>query len=91
MDKHPIDVAAEAVGSQATLARLLSVSRGAVNQWKDAGRMVPLEHCATIERLASGRTTRRQLRPTDWHLIWPELVTKDHPAPEAPAQASTGA
>ncbi len=91
MDKHPIDVAAEALGSQASLARALNVTRAAVSQWKDPGRMVPLEHCAQIELLAQGRTTRRQLRPADWHRIWPELVTKDHPAPEAAPQASAGA
>lgn len=26
-----------------------------------------------IERSTKGKVTRRDLRPDDWHLIWPEL------------------
>jgi DNA-binding transcriptional regulator YdaS (Cro superfamily) len=43
-----------------------------------------------VERATRKKLTRRQLR-RDWHLVWPELVTKDHPAPEAAHQASAGA
>jgi len=39
------------------------------------------ELCVSIERATDGAVTRRDLRPDDWHLIWPELVTADHPAP----------
>lgn len=39
-----------------------------------------------IERESKGAVTRRDLRPDDWHRIWPELVTAEFPAPEpAPA------
>lgn len=70
---HPIDAAANVVGSQAALAGLLGVTKGAVNQWKLDGRKVPIEHCATIERVTAGAVTRRDLRPDDWPRIWPEL------------------
>lgn len=30
--------------------------------------------CVAIERESGGRVTRRDLRPDDWHLIWPELA-----------------
>lgn len=30
-----------------------------------------------IERHSGGAVTRRDLRPDDWHLIWPELVDMD--------------
>jgi len=30
--------------------------------------------CVVIERESQRVVTRRVLRPTDWHLIWPELV-----------------
>jgi DNA-binding transcriptional regulator YdaS (Cro superfamily) len=63
------------------LASALGVSKGAVNQWKDQGRCVPLEHCVAIERATGGAVTRRDLRPDDWHRIWPELVTEAHPEP----------
>ncbi len=93
MHAHPIDVAAKKLGSQASLASELGVSRGAVNQWKEAGRAVPIEHCAAIERLCGAAVTRRDLRPNDWWHIWPELVTTDHPAPHESlaAQASDAA
>lgn len=81
MDKHPIDAAASSLGSFAALAQRLGVTKAAVHQWKDAARQVPLEHCAAIEQATDGEVTRRDLRPDDWHRIWPELVTADHPAP----------
>lgn len=30
---------------------------------------------AGVERATNGEVTRRDLRPDDWRLIWPELVT----------------
>jgi DNA-binding transcriptional regulator YdaS (Cro superfamily) len=60
---HPIDKAAEIVGTQARLATHLGVSRGAVNQWKDDGRRVPAEHCPQIERLTAGGVRCEDLRP----------------------------
>ena len=72
---HPLQKAALAYGSQAALARALGVSKGALNQWKTPGRGVPVIHCVAIERLCKGRVTRKDLRPHDWHEIWPELVT----------------
>ena len=84
--KHPIDVAAEAVGSQAALARRLGVERAAVNQWKHKGRSTPIEHCASIE-LAAGCAVRRwDLRPNDWWRIWPELIGQEG-APAIPEAA----
>ena len=85
--KHPIDAAADIVGSQAALAGLLGVTKAAVNQWKTEGRRVPFEHCASIELKTAGKVTRRDLRPNDWWLHWPELITPQHPAPEAAAAA----
>jgi DNA-binding transcriptional regulator YdaS (Cro superfamily) len=86
MKEHPIDIAARAVGSQAALATMLGVTRGAVNQWKEAGRSVPLDHCTAIEQAASGAVKRWDLRPDDWHRIWPELIGADG-APAVPEAA----
>ena len=73
MDKHPIDRASDIVGSQASLASLLKVSRAAVSQWKDEGRRVPAEHCLVIERETRARgapVTCEELRPDmDWSVI----------------------
>ncbi|ARK91096.1 transcriptional regulator [Burkholderia pseudomallei] len=73
MDKtSPIARAAAIAGSAAALATCLGVTKAAVSQWKRLG--VPVRHCVAIERLTSGDVTRRDLRPKDWHLIWPELT-----------------
>lgn len=39
--------------------------------------------CVVIELATEGAVSRRDLRPGDWHRIWPELVTAEHPAPVA--------
>lgn len=39
------------------------------------------ELAVCVERESAGAVTRRDLRPDDWHRIWPELVTEEHPAP----------
>lgn len=78
---HPIDKAADIIGSQTALAAVLGVSKGAVSQWKDDNRRVPAAHCVAIERQTHGAVTRRDLRPDDFHLIWPDLELT--PAAEA--------
>lgn len=75
--RHPIDRAASVVGSATALAGLLGVTKGAVFQWKLAGRSTPEKHCVAIERITHGAVTRRDLRPDDWQDIWPELA-KEH-------------
>lgn len=34
------------------------------------------EICAQIELASNGEVTRKDLRPNDWHRIWPELAEK---------------
>lgn len=41
--------------------------------------------CVQIEAAASGAVMRWELRPDDWHLIWPELIDTAG-APTIPAQ-----
>jgi DNA-binding transcriptional regulator YdaS (Cro superfamily) len=77
----PIDRAAEVLGSQTALADLLGVSKGAVSQWKDAGRRVPAEYCPLIERATRERGTPvlcEELRPD---IAWD--VLREQAAPEA--------
>ena len=39
------------------------------------GHKQPSAKVATvIEKATGGRITRRELRPKDWHEIWPEIV-----------------
>jgi DNA-binding transcriptional regulator YdaS (Cro superfamily) len=72
---HVFDLAASSLpGGRTELAKILGVSLAAVGNWKLRGA-VPIEHCAQIELATGGRVSRRDLRPTDWHRIWPELAT----------------
>lgn len=63
------------------LATAIEVAASTPSMWKARGS-VPAEYCAPIERATGGKVSRRDLRPTDWHRIWPELVTDEFPAPE---------
>ena len=59
-------------------ARRLGVTPSVVYQWGVGLRPTPLEYCAAIERVTDGAVTRKDLRPDDWHLIWPELAEVAH-------------
>ena len=56
------------------LAAKLGVPPALVSQWRTGARPVPIDRCPAIERATNGAVTRRDLRPDDWHLIWPELA-----------------
>ena len=58
------------------LARKVGVAPSVIYQWKTGVRRVPIIRCADIELATNGQVTRKDLRPDDWHLIWPEL--KEH-------------
>jgi len=64
--------AATIAGSQKALADILGVSPKAVWAWINRGS-VPAHYCAAIERATNGAVSRRELRPDDFHLIWPDL------------------
>jgi DNA-binding transcriptional regulator YdaS (Cro superfamily) len=87
---HVFDLAASSLpGGRTELAKILGVSLAAVGNWKLRGA-VPIEHCAQIELATGGRVSRRDLRPTDWHRIWPELATTDTNSEQKPAPALDG-
>lgn len=46
-----------------------------VQQWVRADS-IPAKYCPSIEDLLSGKVTRKQLRPKDWEVYWPELAIK---------------
>lgn len=69
---HPLDKAALVGGGRDALAQVIGVTPAALGNWKARG--VPIQRCIAIERATAGAVTRRDLRPDDWHLIWPELA-----------------
>jgi len=86
-----IERSVSSAGTQAELARRVGVTPSMVNQWIKGVRPVPVDKCASIERATAGDVRRWDLRPDDWHLIWPELVgTEGSPEPKATEQAARG-
>lgn len=63
-------------GAVAALAAELRVSRVYLSQLaaRQDGRVPSAELCVLIERATGGQVRRWNLRPADWHLIWPELI-----------------
>lgn len=64
-------------GRQVALAAELGVSPPVVAGWVVGKRPIPISHMAAIERFTHGAVTRRDLRPDDAHLIWPDLATTE--------------
>lgn len=61
--QNPVLRAAEHVGSQAALARLLGVTPSMVYQWIAGKRPVTAEQCPAIERATDGQVRCEDLRP----------------------------
>ncbi len=76
----PIQKACEKAGGQTALANSISeltgtvVTQQRIRNWLARGDRVPAEYCVAIEQATEAAVTRRDLRPDDWHLIWPDLV-----------------
>jgi DNA-binding transcriptional regulator YdaS (Cro superfamily) len=68
-----VDRAAEIAGGFKALACAIGVSASAPAMWRARGS-VPPAYCARLEQAAALKVRRWHLRPTDWHLIWPELA-----------------
>ena len=76
---NAIEKAITSAGSASELARRIGVTPQAVCFWRDGMRRIPVEKCSAIELATGGAVTRRDLRPDDWHQIWPELVAGMEP------------
>jgi DNA-binding transcriptional regulator YdaS (Cro superfamily) len=63
-------------GRTQELAKALTVTGSLVTQWA-SGKPVAAERCPQIEQATGGAVRRWDLRPDDWHRIWPELVGTD--------------
>lgn len=46
-----------------------------IRQWRHgySGRRPDPENCVGLELATAGAVSRKELRPDDWQLIWPEL------------------
>jgi DNA-binding transcriptional regulator YdaS (Cro superfamily) len=68
----PLNRATQAAGGVTALARLMGVQKQLIVSWRTRG--VPVERCAQLEAETGRAVMRWDLRPDDWHRIWPELV-----------------
>jgi DNA-binding transcriptional regulator YdaS (Cro superfamily) len=72
--KSAIKKACQIVGGQTALARTILVAPPTVNQWIVGKRPISARLAVAIEGATSGKVSRKDLRPNDFHLIWPEMV-----------------
>ena len=74
-----------------TFAGVIGVSVDQLRQWRhryDNRRPGP-ELCVVIEKVSDGVIRRWDLRPDDWHRIWPELINAEG-APAIPQEVAHG-
>lgn len=70
------------------IASVLDLNEQYLYQMLSGRREAPPKHCADIERVSGCVVMRWDLRPTDWHRIWPELVGRKG-APQPTTEASS--
>lgn len=61
-------------GRQNRLAKKIGVSTGYICQIISGFRPIPIELAAQIEIATDGNVTRKEMFPTKWQSIWPELM-----------------
>lgn len=78
MTTSAIRNAVDILGSQANLARVLSVTPAMVNQWLRGSRQVAAERCPAIEKATAGAVRCEDLRPdVDWAYLRNSNQTKE--------------
>lgn len=77
------------IESATSFADRLGKTAVQISHWKTGFRPVPIEHCAEIEKITNGLVSRKDLRPVDWHRIWPELLDRKD-APVEPETSESG-
>ncbi|HWV04978.1 transcriptional regulator [Ralstonia sp.] len=67
-------------GRMTALARAIDMSPIYLSQIVNKGLRINPTRCVAIEMATQGVVRRPDLRPDDWHLIWPELVSARAPS-----------
>lgn len=63
-------------GEAKRLAGCLGVSKSYMSQMISGLAAINPERCVVIEKETLGMVTRRDLRPSDWWRVWPDLSNK---------------
>ena len=61
-------------GGASRIAEELGVSLSFLSQMATGKSAISPARCVAIEAITEGVVTRRDLRPNDFHLIWPDLA-----------------
>ncbi|RXK33851.1 XRE family transcriptional regulator [Arsenophonus endosymbiont of Bemisia tabaci Asia II 3] len=61
-------------GGSKNLARKLNISKSFLSQMASGLCAISPKRCVEIELVTYGKVSRKDLRPDDWHKIWPELI-----------------
>lgn len=61
-------------GSKAAFARKIGAHTPDLSDWIAGVRPIPVRYCAAIEQVSNGEVTRKECRPKDWQVYWPELA-----------------
>ena len=68
------------LGGTAKVAKMCKCDNATVSSWRKRG--IPHGHllflAARIEKVSHGLVTRQDLFPTNWWLVWPELLPKNN-------------
>lgn len=75
----------ESRGNATQLAEALAIDLSFLSQMATGHRPISAERCVLIEKSTGGSVRRWDLRPDDWHRIWPELIGK-RGAPAVPSE-----
>lgn len=87
-------------GAQTELANKVGCPPQLMWQWAHGRRPVPVARAPSIELATERQVMRWDLRPDDWHLLWPELIGQEGapavpqpaaptPTPRTPSEAPT--
>lgn len=76
-------------GRMRTVAGRAGLAPAFLRQIATGMRGAPAERAADIERACDLQVRRWDLRPDDWHRIWPELIGTEG-APDVPAMVEAG-
>lgn len=63
-------------GNAGILAKKIGCHTPDIYNWAKKLRPIPVEYMARLEIHTNGAISRKQLRPDDWWVIWPELLEK---------------
>ncbi len=61
------------VETASSLSKRSGILQVLLSQWRKGVRPVPFDKCVVIEKNTNGLVTRKDLRPEDWFVMWPEL------------------